>query len=132
MTLWQPGMIITDTRLMDGLDPTVVTTGLVAATDFTVNDFYASKSGRIVFVHCYLLYSGATITATSGNISDTTLCTLPVGWRPPTTINAAWGDGAEDGECTIGTGGAITLRSSVANIPTARNFRVTANWNATS
>ena len=130
MTLWRPGMRITDDRLNDGIDPTIVTTGLVAATDFTVNDFYASKSGRAVSVHCYLLYSGTGINLVSGNLPDTTLCTLPSGWRPQTTINAVWGDGTEDGECTIGTAGAITLRSSNLSIPTSRNIRVTASWNA--
>lgn len=128
MTNWLAGMTITAARLMDGVDPTTTTTGLVAATNFTVNDFDAYRSGKVVVVRCYLLYGGGTITATAGNIADTAMCTLPAGWRPPFVANAAWGNGSEDGECTIGTGGIITLRSSVASIPTARNFRVTASW----
>ncbi|MGW0495038.1 hypothetical protein ACWD0Z_06245 [Streptomyces sp. NPDC003007] len=135
MTLWQPGMRITDGRLNDGIDPTIVTTGLVPASDFTVNDFYASKSGRSVMVHCYLQYTGAGLTVSpdpGGNLPDTTMCTLPDGWRPPTTINACFGDGVQDGECTVSSSGVVSLRSVFSSIENGRNVRVTANWNATS
>ncbi|MCI3272153.1 hypothetical protein [Streptomyces cylindrosporus] len=131
MTVWLAGMRVTADRLNDYTPSAETTSGLVAATNFTVNSFFASRSpGGSVLVHCYLNYTGAGITATSGNISDTTLCTLPSGWFPPTVINAVWGDGSEDGECTIGTTGAVTLRSATATIPTGRNIRMTASWNA--
>ncbi|MBD9731187.1 hypothetical protein IGX29_05015 [Streptomyces sp. H28] len=134
MTLWQPGMIITEERMNDGVTPEIVTTGLVGATDFTVVDFYGSRSGRSVMVHCYLTYTGASYPAGYGGIGsnwpDLLAATLPTGWRPPTTMNTGWGDGINDGECTIGSSGQITLRSAFNNMPTGRNLRITAQWNA--
>jgi hypothetical protein len=129
MTVWLAGMRMTADRLNDYAPDAETTSGLVAATNFTVNSFYASRSGGAVFVHCYLNYTGGTITATSGNINDTLMCTLPSGWRPPTTINAIWGSSV-DGECTIGTTGLVTLRSSNGNVTNGLNLRMTASWNA--
>ncbi|MEV0639048.1 hypothetical protein AB0I77_29710 [Streptomyces sp. NPDC050619] len=131
MTLWQPGMILTEERLNDGIDPTVVTTGLVPAANFTVADFWAARSGRVVSVMCILEYTGTGIALASGNLPDTTMCTLPSDWRPPVVVNAEWGDGTESGECTIGTTGVITLRSSNLSIPDVdpnRNMRVSVTW----
>lgn len=130
MTNWLAGMRMTADRLNDYTPDAETTSGLVASTNFTVNSFYATRTGGSMFVHCYLNYTGATITASSGNIPDTSMCTLPVGWRPPTVINAVFGDGSEDGEVTIGTGGIVTLRTATASIPSGRNIRVTASWNA--
>lgn len=131
MTLWQPGMRMTADRLNDGIDPTIVTTGLVAATDFTVVDFWAARSGQNVSVMCILEYTGTGIALASGNLPDTPMCTLPSGWRPPVVVNDTWGDGTESGECTIGTTGVITLRSSNLSIPNEdpnRNMRVATSW----
>lgn len=45
MTLWQPDMIMTSTRLNDGIDPTEIGTGLTAATKYSVNSFVAPPWG---------------------------------------------------------------------------------------
>ncbi|MEV6174873.1 hypothetical protein AB0L99_42545 [Streptomyces sp. NPDC051954] len=129
MTLFLSGMRITADRLNDYTPDAETASGLVAATNFSVNSFYATRTKGVVFMHVYCLYSGATITATSGNIADTAMATLPAGWRPPTTMTAIWGDGSEDGECTIGTGGIITLRTATASIPSGRNIRMTTSFN---
>jgi hypothetical protein len=125
MTLFLGGMRMTADRLNDYSVDAETSSGLVASASFSVNSFYATRTKGVVFMHVYCLYSGATITAASGNINDTSMCTLPAGWRPPTVITAIWGDGSEDGECTIGTSGIVTLRTATASIPSGRNIRVT-------
>lgn len=129
MTLWLAGMAITADRLNDYTPDEETASGLVPAANFTVNSFYASRTGGTVFVHCYLNYSGSTITPSGGNITDTAMCTLPNSWWPPTVLNALWGS-TVDGDCVIGTDGVITLRTSNGSITSGQNLRVTATWNA--
>ena len=129
MTLWLAGMAINADRLNDYSPDDETTSGLVPAANFTVNSFYASRTGGTVFIHCYLNYTGSTITPSGGNITDTALCTLPAGWIPPTVLNALWGS-VVDGDSVIGTDGQITLRTSNGNITSGQNIRVTATWNA--
>ncbi|MEU7338718.1 hypothetical protein [Streptomyces sp. NPDC007074] len=94
------------------------TTGLVAASGFTVNNFYAYRFGKVVALDLYLKRSGTTISATSGNITpDVQIATVPAGWRPThTTINAAWDDGTSTGGWVIGTDGICTLRTATSDI----------------
>lgn len=121
-------MRVTADRLNDDTLEASTTSGLTAATDFTVNSFSGRKVSGITTVVVFVQYTGAGLTLTSGNLVDTLACTLPVGWRPPETINATWGDGTESGECTIGTTGSITLRSSNLSIPNNRGVRITSAW----
>ncbi|MGW5467678.1 hypothetical protein [Streptomyces chartreusis] len=118
MTNWLAGMEITAARLADGIDPTVTTTGLSAASGFSVNDFYGVKSGKNVELAIYLARTGADITASGGNISDTACCTVPSGLRPTatSTINGSWDNGSVSGGFVIGTDGICTLRTSSGNI----------------
>src|SRR5690606_41410551 len=106
-------MIITEERMNDGVTPEIVTTGLVGATDFTVVDFYGSRSGRSVMVHCYLTYTGASYPAGYGGIGsnwpDLLAAALPVGGRPPPPMNTRWGDGIHGREGTIGPTGPSRL-----------------------
>ncbi|MEU1554305.1 hypothetical protein ABZ517_16500 [Streptomyces scabiei] len=126
MTNWLAGMEITAARLADGIDPTVTTTGLTAATGFTVNDFYGVKSGKNVELAMYLQRTGADITATTGNITDTQICTVPAGLRPTatSTITGFWDSGSECGGFVIGTDGICTLRTSTDTINTNANLRL--------
>lgn len=118
MTAWLAGMRLTAGRLNDGLDPTVQLTGLVAASGFTVNDFRGYRSGKVLSVDMYLMRSGATITATAGNLSpDVAICTLPAGWAPTNgTIDGIWDSGSEYGGFVTGTDGITTLRTASGNI----------------
>lgn len=125
MTLWQPGMRITSNRLNDG--PPVISTnsGLVAASGFSVNDFRGYRSGRNIMLDLYLLRTGGTLTATTGNINDTQIATVPSGWRPTNgTINGDWDDGTANGGFVIGTDGVCTLRTASSDIVLNRNLRL--------
>jgi hypothetical protein len=126
MTTWQAGMTITDERLADGLTPVTTSTGLVAATDFTVNDFRGTKLGSRHFVlDMYIQRSGADIVAGGGNIPDTTICTVPAGWRTNQgVINGAWDDGVASGGFVMDGAGICTLRTASGTIASGRNLRL--------
>lgn len=82
MTLWQPGMRITASRLND-FTPVALTSTPTAATNFALNTFTARKGGGVTEWEVMLTYSGTTITAgATGNITDTLACTLPADCRP--------------------------------------------------
>ena len=107
--------------------------GLVAATGFSVNSFSGRQVGKFVTVVVNLERTGSTIaqfTTHTGNIPDTSLCTLPSGWRPPETINAIFGNGFVDGECVISTSGVISLRSvsGADGVRNGGNVQVSARW----
>lgn len=132
MTVWLAGMLITADRLNDYAPDSTTTTGLVAATDFSVNAFYGRRSKGTVVLDIYLQYTGAGLTATTGNITDTACCTAPSGWRPPhTTIVGTWDSGVESGGFVIGTDGVCTLRTASDNINTNANLRLQAVFNST-
>lgn len=131
-------MRITAARLNDNTLKETTTTGLVAATGFSVTSFSGRKINGITTVAFLVNRTGAPIPelgSNFGNITDTNMCTLPVGWRPPETISANWGNGSVDGECTITSTGVVTLRSisgqanaAADGIATGTNPRVSASW----
>lgn len=130
MTLWLAGMRITADRLNDYTLDDETTTGLTAATDFSVNSFYGRRSKGTVVLDMYVQRTGGTITATTGNIADTQICTAPSGWRPEhDTISGQWDSGAESGGFVIGTDGICTLRTSSDDINTSANLRLQAIFN---
>jgi hypothetical protein len=93
------------------------TSGLTAASGFTTTNFYAYRFGKHVALDLYMHRSGTTITATTGNISDTQIATVPAGWRPThSTINGHWDDGTSSGGWVIGTDGICTLRTASSDI----------------
>ncbi|MFJ7023250.1 hypothetical protein ACIQUW_33305 [Streptomyces sp. NPDC101117] len=106
--------------------PVTTTTGLTAATGFSTLNFYGYKIGKLVVVDLYMNRTGATITATSGNITpDVAIATLPSGWRPThTTINGTWDDGTATGGWVVGTDGICTLRTATSDIANNRNLRL--------
>lgn len=134
MTQWLAGMRITAARLNDGIDATIETAGVVDSANFTTTAFQGRKSGKVVTIMTITTRNTSAIpesAAGSGNLSpDVAMLTLPVGWRPPASVLAIFGNGANDGECLIGTDGLITLRttSGSTGITAGTNVRVSASW----
>jgi hypothetical protein len=123
-------MRITADRMNDYTLDDETTTGLTAATDFTVNAFFGRRSKGTVILDMYLEYTGVGITATTGNTTDTTVCTAPSGWRPQhSTISGQWDSGAESGGFVMGTDGVVTLRTASDTINTNANLRLQAIFN---
>jgi hypothetical protein len=107
---------------VEGLvDPDVETTtaniGTVAA-NFSVTDVRAATllGGKLVNVDLYIARTGADITATGGNITDTLMFTLAAAYRPSHAQSCSWGNGVVAGEAIINADGTINLRSSNGNI----------------
>lgn len=115
MTVWLAGMEITADRLNDYTPDDSTTTGLTAATGFSVSDFYAVRSKGTVVLDMALSRTGGTISDVNGNITNTDICTVPADWRPNATgtISGYWGDGTASGEFVISPStGVCTLRTS--------------------
>lgn len=133
MTVWLAGMRMTADRLNDYTLDDETTSGLIAATDFSVNNFWANRQGATVELNMYLLYTGDGISIISGgNIGDTNCCTVPADWRPnsASVINGTWDDGTASGGFVIGTDGVCTLRTSNGSaIATGRNLRLHVVFN---
>lgn len=127
MTTWLAGMRITADRLNDHT-PTTTTTGLVAATGFTVSSFNAYTVSGVTTVVVFLTV-GTTVTSTSGNVTPDVLCaTLPSDWRPPVDQNAIYSNGAIYGEALISSSdGTINLRTANATF-SGGNIRICATW----
>jgi hypothetical protein len=124
MTAWLAGMRITATRLLTDT-PTITTTGLTAATGFSVLDFRGARSGNVIVLDMYVQRTGAAIALSGGQLPDTEICTVPAGWRPTHgTVNGDWDDGIETGGFVIGTDGKCTLRTATGDIATSRNLRL--------
>lgn len=126
MTVWLAGMLITADRLNDHTLDDETTSGLTAASGFSVNNFWANRQGATVELNMYLNRTGSTITATGGNIADTQICTVPSGWRPnsASTINGTWDNGLAEGGFVIGTDGICTLRTAGGDIGNGTNLRL--------
>jgi hypothetical protein len=114
--------------IVDDIDSDA-TIGTVA-TGFTVSAQQArvALGGKLVYINLFLTRSGADITATSGNIADTTCFTLDSTYWPTEIANGSYGNGSMDGEFTISTAGVISLRSANANIVSATNIRICATF----
>jgi len=126
VTLWLAGMLITADRLNDYSLDDETTSGFTIASGWTLNNFWANRQGATVEMNLYVNRSGADITATSGNISDSAVGTVPSGWRPnsASTINGTWDDGTATGGWVIGTDGICSLRTASSNITSGRNLRL--------
>ncbi|MFD6416012.1 hypothetical protein [Streptomyces sp. NPDC060194] len=129
MTIWQPGMRITAARQNDTTPTDSTTSGLVAATGFTVTSFSGYRFFGVVSVNLYLqATTGVTVGANTENITDTQFCTIPEGWRPQDILSVSWGSGAMVGEGIIRPNGIVDLRSVGYNtsIPVGANIRMSA------
>lgn len=97
------------------------------AAGFTTNAAQARRDGRTVTLHIYCnVVTG--ITATSGNITDTSLGTVQDPWKPSMVWNSTHGNGSGDGEFLITENGSVSLRSSNANVAAGTNLRVSATY----
>ncbi|MER7234021.1 hypothetical protein ABT348_24100 [Streptomyces olivaceus] len=132
MTVWLAGMEITADRLNDYSPDAQTSTGLTAASGFSVADFYALRSKGTVSIDITLTRTGSEIDGSTGNIANTDCCTLPSGWRPDViglTIGF-WGDGVASGDFSIDTTGICQMRSSNGqNISNGSTIRLTATFN---
>lgn len=100
------------------------TTGL--ASGWTLTNFWGRRTAQVVTVDLYVLRTGADIVLSSGNLPDTTLLTLPSGWRPQhDTIPGFWDNGVACGGAVVGTDGIVTLRTSTGTISNNTNLRIT-------
>lgn len=126
MTVWLAGMRVTTDRLNNYSLDDETTSGFVAASGWSLNNFWANRSRGTVEINVYVNRSGADIPATTGNIGDTTVGTVPSGWRPnsASTMNGSWDDGTSSGGFVIGTDGIITLRTGSSTISSGRNLRL--------
>src|SRR3546814_4068278 len=109
------GMRLTADILNDHTADEETTAGATAATNFTLSDFSVRKVNGItqITITCTRTTSNITeTTAGSGNIGDTTMATLPVGWRQQELIEAMWDSCFNDGGATINTSGVLTLRTT--------------------
>lgn len=109
---------------------TVTATVGTVATGFTVNDVRAATmaGGKLVSIDLYIQRSGADITATAGNIADTTIFTLAVAYRPSHDTSLTWSSGSVSGEAAISTAGVVNLRTASGNITTSQNIRMSATY----
>lgn len=133
MTQWQPGMRITADRLNAGTDPTEITTGLTAASGWSVTQFNGRRVGQNIYIAATIMNVSATlqITANSGNIvSDPVIATLPAGWWPTETLSTNWDNGTVEGGAVINTNGTISLRTITYNgtVTANSNLRFTFSW----
>lgn len=133
MTVWLAGMKITADRLNDHTLEDSTTTGATASSNFTLSSFSGRRVNGITTITILCSRTTSAISETSagsGNIADTSMATLPAGWRPPELIEAMWDSGFNDGGATISTAGVITLRTTSGSngIQIGENPRVTATW----
>lgn len=116
-----------DTIVADIVSDTAVGT---VGSGFTIagQQVRTALDGKLVYVNLLLTRSGADITATTGNIADTVCFTLDTAYCPTETVNGTFGNGFMDGEFTILSSGAVTLRSANANVASATNLRISATF----
>lgn len=131
---WLAGMRLTADRMNDNTVDEETSAGFVPATNFDLVSFSGRKVNGITTVTVNIQYiSGTAISETSagsGNIGDTTAGTLPIGWRPPETIDTIWDSGFNDGGATINASGTIVLRTTSGSngIQDGQSPRITASW----
>ena len=130
---WLAGMRLTADRMNDNTVDETTIAGATAASGFTSISFSGRKLRGITTITVIATRNGGTVPETSagsGNIGDTTMCTLPAGWRPPELIEAIWDSGFNDGGATINTSGTVVLRTTSGSngILDTQSPRITASW----
>ncbi|TXL91575.1 hypothetical protein [Streptomyces sp. IB2014 016-6] len=134
MTLWLAGMTITAERLLNHDVEDTTSSGAVPAAGWSISSFEGRRVSGVTTVNLLVNRTGADVAqsaADSGNIAgDPPVCTLPVGWRPPSTANGLFGNGVVDGEFSVNTAGVIIIRSISGNagIVMGTNTRIFCTW----
>ncbi|MFE4333959.1 hypothetical protein ACFRQM_32455 [Streptomyces sp. NPDC056831] len=108
-------------------DVETISTGAVAASGFGLNSFAARRVGGVCSFTVEVTRTGTAIPSPAGgNIADTTVATIPTGWRPAYDVEGAASDGYGDGGVRIGTNGTVILRtwSPGGSIQSTRNIRI--------
>lgn len=83
--------------------------------------------GHLVHIVLFLTLT-AVLTATTGNIADTTCYTLDAAYWPDNAVNAVVGNGSMTGEATIGSSGVVQVRAASDTIANGSNIRITATY----
>ncbi|RKN35951.1 hypothetical protein [Streptomyces hoynatensis] len=108
------------------------TEGFTAKSGFSVTFGGARKTCGVCTIRIDVVRTGSQINASSaGNIDDTDVATIPVGWRPAALFGAVASDGFGDGEARIDTDGTVTIRTWSSNgaiVPNDRTIRITATY----
>lgn len=129
MTVWTAGMRMTADRLND-VTSLIVTSGVTAATNFSVISYQANFSGGNVSIALVVQYSGSTITTTSTDqIADTLCATLPTGHRPQAKYWTGVARNSVDlGGCNIDTDGTVTLTTMIGSLASGQNCNINATY----
>jgi len=99
-------------------DSGIVTTGIVAGTDFQYSTGYVRKINNIVFFSITLIRKTTALTiaaynaASPGNIASDPVCvTLPAGYWPDRDVECVWRGSTCDGACEVNSSGGVELIS---------------------
>jgi hypothetical protein len=107
----------------------ITSTGLTPATGFATTQFLGRKTAGVTTIMVRMERTGGTITATNGNITDTLVCTLPVGWRPPDTVfPAANIQNARTGVMEVLANGTCVLVTSTSDVIVADSIKFSHAW----
>lgn len=115
--------------------PTVETNNLATsvtdAVGWSVVSFAARRTNGVCSWTVTVTRTGPTITVPNdGQIEDSLMCRIPLGWRPATYTEVAASDGWGHGAPQIQTDGQIIMRtwSSNGSIQAGRNIAISASY----
>lgn len=129
---WLAGMRMTEARMNDHSADEETTSGLAAATGWSINSFSGRKVNGVTTVVVSMNRTGGAFSASAtGDTTNTSVVTLPVGWRPQDAMNTSFDkSGVADGNVTIATSGLVqvTSMSPTATINTNDDVTFFATW----
>lgn len=103
------------------------TPGTLAANFTGTAVVRTALEGKLIYVNLSLVSTNA-ITATGGNIADTTVYTLDTPFRPDEGVQCIFGNGVTDGQATINTSGTVQIRTSSATITAGAAVTISATY----
>lgn len=112
--------VVTDTTI-----GTIATGFVTAAGGQTAR---TAIDGKLVFLNINLNRSGAALTATAGNITDTLCFTLDAPYRPAETVAFAWGGNVTGLGFIDSTSGQCVLQSASDTLATSSDIRFTVTF----
>ncbi len=108
-----------------------VTTGITSAAGWSLGSYNYRKIGALVYVNVPITRSGGTITPSAdGNMADSTVFTLPAGYRPTVALGLHSGNAQRIGTFGVSTGGVVTLvaNANAVNIINGDIFTVSGSF----